>query len=182
MAYERIEVDDLAPIRFPVQDDGEPAVELAGLRESQQLGQFVQGPEAAGERHEAASEMREPEFAHEEVVELERQLAGDVGIRVLLVGQADVEPHGSPASVRGPSVGGLHDSATSAGADDIAMATRGLRLRPKSNDPGELTRIGVVPPQGALCSQSRGSKEHDRVLDVLRPKLPQGCEIFRDDA
>src|SRR3546814_1768492 len=65
--------------------------DLAGLHQRQQLEEFVQRAEAARHHHHGLGEIGEPELAHEEVVELEVQLAADVGIVDLLHRQRDVE-------------------------------------------------------------------------------------------
>ena len=102
----------------PYSSTGMRAVELAGLRQSQDLEQFVEGAEAAGKHDQRARQVREPELAHEEVVELEAQLGRDVGIGALLVRQADVQADAAAAGERGAAVGGLHDPRAAAGAHD----------------------------------------------------------------
>jgi len=52
---------------------------------------FVHGAETARENHQGLSQVREPEFPHEEIVELEVKRGGDVGVGILLEGQIDVQ-------------------------------------------------------------------------------------------
>ena len=68
--------------------------------------------------------MRKPEFAHEEIVEIEAEFRADVGIRELFVGQFDGEADGFPAGLVRAAVGCFHDAGAAAGADDEAARTR----------------------------------------------------------
>ena len=88
---QRVEVDDLVPVARSVEHDRNAALDLARLHQRQDFAHLVERAEAAGKHHQRARQVREPELAHEEVVELERQLAREIGIRPLLVRQADVE-------------------------------------------------------------------------------------------
>src|SRR5262249_56744276 len=97
VAHERLEVDDLAPVARPVEQGHDRPLELAGLAEGQDLEQLVECAEAAGEGDDGAREVREPELAHEEVVELEPEAGRDVRVRTLLVRESDVEADRAPA-------------------------------------------------------------------------------------
>src|SRR5439155_14572658 len=96
VAHERREIDDLAPVARPIQEGHDRPRELAGLAEGQDLEQLVERAEAAGKDDDGAREVREPELAHEEVVELEREAGRDVGVRALLMREADVGPEWAP--------------------------------------------------------------------------------------
>jgi hypothetical protein len=50
-------------------------------------------------------------FSHEEVMELKRKLARNVGVWTLLVRKADVQAYAAAPGVRRASVGSLHDAA-----------------------------------------------------------------------
>ena len=88
-----------------------------GLDQREDLEQFVHRAEAARENHQRLRQVREPELAHEEVVELEAEFAGDVRIGKLLERQTDVQPDGLAAGVRRAAVGRFHDARPAAGAD-----------------------------------------------------------------
>ena len=90
--------------------------------------------------------MGEPQLAHKKVVELEAQVMRDVKVRPLLVGQADVEPHGPAARFGRAPVGGLHDARATARADDVAVQVQVRRkpLGPFGNEPRELAGFLVV--------------------------------------
>src|SRR5271165_2286219 len=124
MPHQGLEIDDLVPETWPIEYHRNRAFQLAGLSQRQDFGELIQRAEAAGKYHQCARQVREPELAHEEVTKLERQCAGHVDIRTLFMRQADIEPDGSTAGVRGSAVGGLHDSAAAAGTDNVAMRMR----------------------------------------------------------
>ena len=68
----------LVPVLAAVDDDQNFLGQLVGLGEGEDFEEFVHGAETAGEDDESLGEIGEPEFAHEEVVELEIQRRGDV--------------------------------------------------------------------------------------------------------
>src|SRR5580704_6528921 len=80
---EGVKIDDLLPVARAVKNDRYRAVEFTRLGQCQDLGQLIQGSEAAGKDDECAREVRKPELAHEEVMKFERQRAGDVGVWTL---------------------------------------------------------------------------------------------------
>ncbi len=89
----------LLPVARSVNDDGDLLGQLPRLRQGEQLEHLVQGAESAGKDHQCLGQIREPELAHEKVVELEVQAGRDVGVGHLLEGQFDVEADGlAPAS------------------------------------------------------------------------------------
>ena len=92
--------DDLVPVARAVEDDRDVSLQLARLRERQDLEELVERAEPAREHDQRARQVREPELAHEEVVELEPELGRDVRVRTLLVRQPDVEADRPAAGVR----------------------------------------------------------------------------------
>ena len=80
----RLEVDDLRPVFLAVDHNTYVLGELLGLGEGEELEHLVEGAEAAGEDNQGLSKVGEPELTHEEVVELEVQFGGDVGVGHLL--------------------------------------------------------------------------------------------------
>jgi len=94
--------------------------QFPGLHQRQHFEKFVHGSETAGENDDRLGQIEEPEFAHEEVVELEIQLSGDVRIVELLHRQRNIEPGVDTGGFRGAPVGGFHGAGTAAGTDDKA--------------------------------------------------------------
>src|SRR5580692_1143629 len=122
---ERIEVDDLVPVVRTVEKNQDPAIQLPSLLQSQYLRHLVQGAEASGKDHQRTREVREPKLAHEKIVELEGQPAGNVGVGPLLVRQSYVEADSPSARLRGAAICGFHNSAPSARADRVSVSVRG---------------------------------------------------------
>ena len=118
---------DFVPVARAVEDDRDVAHELARLGEREHLAQLVERPEAAGKDDQSAREVREPELAHEEVVELEPEPGRDVRVGTLLVRQPDVEADGPAAGVLRAPVGRLHDAAAAARADHEAAIAAAAR-------------------------------------------------------
>ena len=84
--------------------------------------QLVERAEAAGEDHQRGGPQDEVELPHREVVELQAELRRDVGVRLLLVRQDDVEADALGADLEGAAVGGLHDAGAAAGHhDEVAL-------------------------------------------------------------
>ena len=81
---------ELAPVE---QDRDRP--DLAGLDQGQQLERLVERAEAARKHRHGARAEQEVHLAQREIVELEAQRRGDVGVGRLFVGQHDVEPDDS---------------------------------------------------------------------------------------
>src|SRR5580704_15217312 len=120
--YEGLEVHDAVPVFAAVDDYENFLGEFVGLGEGKDFKEFVDGAEATRENHQRLGEIGEPEFTHEEIVELEVQRGRDVGIGILLEGQTDVEADAFASGFVGAEVGGFHDAGTSAGGDDEAAA------------------------------------------------------------
>src|SRR5579859_339771 len=70
--HQCFEIDDLIPVAGAIENHRNRALQLAGLRESQYFSEFVQRAEAAGENHQRACQVCEPELAHEKIMKLER--------------------------------------------------------------------------------------------------------------
>ena len=77
-------------------------------------------------------------------MELEVERRRDVGIRILLKGQIDVEADGLSARFVGAEVGRFHDAGAAAGGDDKAMALGGDLRRPFGEHVGEPAGVFVV--------------------------------------
>ena len=88
--------------------------------------------------------MREPELAHEEVMELEVQALGDVAVRPLLERQTDVQPDALAAGLVGTAVGPLYDPGAAARAHDETVARLFERQAPLRQPVREIARVLVV--------------------------------------
>ncbi len=141
---EHLKVDDVLPVTGAVDDDGDGFGELVGLVEGEEFEHLVEGAEAAGEDDEGLGEVGEPELAHEEVVEVEVEGRGDVGVGELLEGELDVEADGFAAGLVSAAVGGLHDAGATAGGDDETVAAAGEGAGPLGGEAGEGAGVLVV--------------------------------------
>src|SRR5688572_12120198 len=74
---ERLELQDLIPILRPVKNDLDLLGKLLGLHQGENLEELVERTEAARKNDQRLGQIRKPEFAHEEVMELEMQSVGD---------------------------------------------------------------------------------------------------------
>src|SRR6476660_6373390 len=73
-------IENLVPIPAAVDEDNVVLGELSCLQQREHLPKFVHRAEAAGKNDEGLGDLREPEFAHEEVVKIEAELRTDVGV------------------------------------------------------------------------------------------------------
>ena len=105
-------------------------------------------PKPPGKDHERLREIREPELAHEEVVELEVQAVGDVRVRALLEGQPDVQADRLAAGFARAAVGRLHDSRAAARRDDeaVVVSTGSVRLHDVSRRASSRALFVVARP------------------------------------
>src|SRR5690606_4717948 len=94
------------------------AVQLAGLGQGEDLEQFIEGAEAPGKNDYGPGHMREPELAHEEIVEFEIELGGYVRIGGLFMRQPDIQADGASSRVGRAAIGRLHQAGTPARAYD----------------------------------------------------------------
>ena len=152
VAHQGVEVHDLVPVPRPVEQCGHRRVYLAGLRQGEELEQLVQGAEASREHDDGPRDVGEPQLAHEEVAELEREPGGDERVGALLVGQADVEADGAAARLLRAAVGGLHDAGAAAGAHQVAVGRALEAFGPLRDQARELARRGVVLAQGPVLA------------------------------
>ena len=60
---------------------------LSGLKQGQRFKQFIQSAVATREQDDGLGKISKSEFAHEEIMEFERQLPCNVGIILLLDGK-----------------------------------------------------------------------------------------------
>ena len=127
---EGLEVEDAVPVFAAVDDDQNFLGQLVGLREREDLEEFVHGAEAAGENDERLGKIGEPELPHEEVVKLKIQGGSDVPVGALFEGELNVQANRFSAGFVGAKVGGFHDAGTSAGGNHETAAARGNLDRP----------------------------------------------------
>ena len=139
---EALEIDHPAPeVAAEQQDRQRP--HLAGLDQRQQLEHLVERAEAAGEDRDRAGAQQEVHLAQREIVELEAEVRGDVGVRHLLVREHDVEADRLLPLVDRAAVGSLHDRRAAARADDEIAVSGGVDRRP-AGEPRELARDVVI--------------------------------------
>src|SRR5271169_1467983 len=141
---EGLEVHDAVPVFTAVDYYENFFGKLVGLGEGEDLEKFVDGAEASGKNYEGFGEVGEPEFTHEEIVELEVERGGDVGIRVLLEREIDVEADAFASGFVGAEVGSFHDSGPSAGGDDKTTTAGGNLNGPFGEKVSQAARVFVV--------------------------------------
>ena len=99
-------------------------------------------PKPPGNATKRLRPQQEVELADGEIVELEAEFGRDIGVRLLLAGQADVQADRFGGHVVGAAIGRLHDARPAAGHDHV------LALPPvlshDGNQPAELPRRVVV--------------------------------------
>src|ERR1700676_3630354 len=142
--HEGLEVEDAVPVFAAIDDNQNLLGQLVGLRQREDLKQFVHGSESARKNDQGLGEIGEPEFTHEEIVELEIQRRSDVLVRTLFEGQLNVQAAGLSASLVSTQVGGFHDSGTSAGGNHETAAAGGNLDRPGGQHVSETARVFVV--------------------------------------
>ena len=211
---QRLHAQNRVPVFAAVEKNLNLLGELLGLHQRENLEHLVERSEAAGENHECLCQVRKPELAHEEIVKLEVQAVGDVGIRPLLARKADVQPDRLSAAFGCPAIGGLHDPRTAAGRHDEPVMRRVEPARPFGQHAREHARVFVIPRpldgaaaaredlrhlatradavrfrqlverllRGFAAVNTRRSKEHHRVLDVLDLEAALRLEVFGQDA
>src|ERR1700689_760222 len=103
------EVDDLFPVRAAIDNYHNLLGQLLRLRKGENLEEFVERAKSAGKNHQGLGQIGEPEFTHEEVMKLEIERRRDVGIRILLEGQVDVEANRFSSSLVGAKIRGFHN-------------------------------------------------------------------------
>ena len=118
--------------------------ELARLEKRQHFPEFIHGAEAAGKNDEGFGDLREPEFAHEEIMEIKAELGADVSVGKLLVRQLDGKADRLAARFTGTAIGGFHNAGTSTGADDEAARPGSEREGPGRDFVGEFASFLVV--------------------------------------
>src|SRR6202158_5618837 len=141
---EGLKVDDAVPVFAAVDDHQNFLGQFIGLRERKNFEEFVHGSESAGENDEGLGKISEPEFAHEEIVELKVQSGSDVSVGALFEGQLDVQTNGLSPGFVSAEVGGLHDARTSAGSHHEAAAAGGTLNPPLGQHVGEAAAIFII--------------------------------------
>ena len=137
-----LEVDHPVPIIAAEQQDRQRP-HLAGLDQGQQLEHFVERAEAAREDSDCARAQQEVHLAKREIVELEAQVRGHIGVGHLLVRKHDIEPDRFGADVGRAAVRRLHDRRAAARADD-EMALALLVAAAAAGEPGKLPRHVII--------------------------------------
>src|ERR1700692_3111932 len=89
-----VEIDDFLPVRAAIDDNDNFLGQFLSLGKGEDFKKFVERAEAPGKDYERFGQIREPELTHEKVMELEVERRRDVGVRILLEGQIDVEANG----------------------------------------------------------------------------------------
>ena len=150
----RLEIDHPGPELAAEQQDRQRP-HLAGLDQGQRFEEFVERAEPAGEHRDRPGAQQEVHLAKREIVELEAEVRGHIGVGQLLVRKHDVEADALLALVAGAAVGGFHHRRPAARADDelpppflVAVAAAGeprqlagdvviarLRLQPLGDQP-----------------------------------------------
>lgn len=126
-------VDDAFPKGPTEQQEGHP-LHATGLDQRQGFEQFVQCPEPAGKHANCPGAHQEVHLADRKIVEIERQLGRDIGIRSLFMRQDDVQTDRDPTRIKRTKVPGLHHTRPSPRANDkfvVAAGDRALRHLPR---------------------------------------------------
>src|SRR5208337_3236938 len=141
---QHIKVEHAPPILPAIEQYSHFFSKLFGLGEGENLEEFVECAEASRKDHESLGKVGKPEFAHEEVMELEVELRSDVRVGHLLEGQGDVEADGFASRFACATVGGFHNPGTSAGGNHETMALAREGASPTGEDVCEASGILVV--------------------------------------
>src|SRR5262245_17931444 len=121
---QRLHVQNLIPVFAAIEQDLDLLRQLLGLHQGKNLEHLVERAEASRKNDERLRQVRKPELAHEEVVELEVKVVRNVRIRPLLVRKADVQTNRLAACLGGAAIGRFHDAGTAAGGDDKPVVCR----------------------------------------------------------
>src|SRR5215469_3734641 len=125
---ERIKFDDVTPVFVAVKDDRNTFPHLASLDKRQDFKELIERAEAAREQHDRLCKIDEPEFSHEEVVEMDMQFTADIGIVEFLLGDRDRQADVMALGFRRAAISGLHDAWPAAGANNKAPLLIGQPL------------------------------------------------------
>jgi hypothetical protein len=114
-------------------------------------------------------------------VELEGELARQIGIRQLLARKPDVEADCLSAGVAGAAIGGFHDPGTAARADDVPVRVRRQAFGPRGDKTRKLARSVVVLAEPPVRRDARRAEKHDRVADVLPLERVERLQVLGED-
>ena len=159
-----VEVDRAPPVLFADEHDGN-RLHLVRLDQVQRFEQLIERPESAGEGDQRPCTQQKVHLAQGKVVEAQRQVRRDIGIRQLLGRQPDVEPDTRCASLERAAIRGLHDAGATPGDDDEMVAVALLWLL--RQDVRELPRLGIEAAQVQIPSRPRQARAVD-VTAVLQ--------------
>src|SRR5262245_48093900 len=130
-----IKVENFIPIWSAEQHNRHCFTRLLRLNQCQHFEELVHCAKAARKDNQGLRKIDKPEFAHEEIVEVENQLRGYITIYTLLVWQLNIHAHRLATGKGGSTIGGLHHPARATGTDDeVTIARQGLG--PHRQSPG----------------------------------------------
>ncbi len=116
-----------------------------GLHQSEHFPELIHGAEAPGKNDERFRDLREPEFTHEEVFEIEAQLGADVRICKLFVRKLDRKTDGLATGFVSAAIRRFHDARPAAGTNNEAARPGAQRERPRSQLVRKLASFFIVP-------------------------------------
>src|SRR6266404_2827361 len=137
-------VQHAIPILAPVNQDQVAPLQFAGLHQGEHFPELVHCAVAAGKNNQRLGKLREPQLAHEKIMEHKAQLRADVVIRTLFVRQLNAQADGLSAGLGGAEIGRLHDSRPAPRADDEPARIVAERHGPGCNAPRQLARLLVI--------------------------------------
>ena len=114
----RHEIDETRPVVTAHEDHRELA-DLLALDQGEDLRHLIDGPDATGHHDESVRVLDHYDLADEEV--LERNLAGDVVVRIRFMLELDGGSHRAAAGLEGTTVGGLHHPGPTTGHHGEAL-------------------------------------------------------------
>src|SRR5580704_11818816 len=85
--HQRFEIHDFLPETRAIENDRDLLRKLLRLHERKNFEKLVHRAESTGEHHQRLRQIREPELAHEEIVEFEVQFPRNERIRELFEGE-----------------------------------------------------------------------------------------------
>ena len=140
----RAPVEHFVPILPSVNQDQIMLRQFAGLHQREHFPKLVHGAESARENDQGFRDLREPQFAHEKIMEVEAQFAADEAIGKLFVRQLDAQADGFSAGFGCAAIRCFHDAGAAAAADDEAARVLAERHGPGSDAAREFARLFVI--------------------------------------
>ena len=106
-------------MEFASKDDDRKVFDLPGLDQGHGFEELIERAKPSGDDDKGVGVFDEQRLSNKEVADIDPFI--QVGVGLLLVGQADVEADGQGAGIGCAAIGGLHDAGSAAGGDDIVM-------------------------------------------------------------